>query len=349
MGYESIDVTRMGMKAIVAALLLAAWPAASLHAEGERPSVTVYYPGLPWQLRYELAGVIEEYNNHKPGFSTYTMAQSETSGMRVSVQINAAKDAKTARDCRDAEHKHMREHKAFALAQIRSSEGSDVDLEVLVPIGSGGAVSRHVHRFWLRDGVCAKVHASKTPFAESDRAGFDTLLASVRFEPAAATVERSFLIPGRGTLAMTVPAAWGFRTSNPAPATPRNVAFMEPAGDYQLMLTLVPDADKMLKGDPTTRAVVESMRNAAKLKALEPHPELLPIKGTDGEGLYFVVTDKELAGKPDRPNEWKYLRAGALRVDQSLLFFSMFSNAKESPVVDGILRAIGEARLLPPT
>ena len=87
----------------------------------------------------------------------------------------------------------------------------------------------------------------------------------------------------------------------------------------------------------------------SKLKALEPDPPLLPIKGTGGEGLYFLVTDKELVGKPDRPNEWKYLRMGALRLDQALVFFSVFSNAKESPVVDGALRAIGEARLLPPT
>ena len=76
---------------------------------------------------------------------------------------------------------------------------------------------------------------------------------------------------------------------------------------------------------------------------------MLPIKGTGGEGLYFLVTDKELVGKPDRPDEWKYLRMGALRIDQALVFFSVFSNAKESPVVDGALRAIGEARLLPPT
>jgi hypothetical protein len=348
MGYESIDVTRKGMKAIAAALLLAAWPAASLQAEGSRSSVAVYYPGLPWHLRYELAGVIEEYNNHKPGVSTYTMARSETSGMIVSAQISPAKEATTARDCRDAEHKHIREHKAFARAQIRPLDGSEVDLEVLVPVGADAAVSRHVHRFWLRDGVCAKVHASKTPFAETDRAGFDALLASVRFEPAAAAVERAFLIPGRGTLLMTVPALWGFQTSKPAPTTPRNVVFMEPAGGYQLMLTLFPDAEKLMKGDPTTRTVVEMMRDAVKQKALEPDPPLLPIKGTGGEGFYFLVTDKELVGKPDRPNNWKYLRQGALRIDQLLLLFSMFSNAKESPVVDSTLRAISEARLLPP-
>src|SRR5262245_6468936 len=143
----------MGIRPIVAALLLASWPAALLHAEGSRPSVTVYYPGVPWHLRYELEGVLEEYNNHKPGLSTYTMARSETSGVLVSTQINPAKESKTARDCRDAEHKHIREHKAFAGAQIRPSEGSDVDLEVLVPLGSGGVVSYHVHRFWVRDGV----------------------------------------------------------------------------------------------------------------------------------------------------------------------------------------------------
>src|SRR5262245_14358908 len=348
MGYESVDVTRMGIRAIIATLLLAAWPAVSLHAEGDRPSVAVYYPGLPWHLRYELQGVVEEYNNHKPGVSTYTMARSETSGILVSTQISPAKEAKTARDCRDAEHKHIREHKAFAGAQIRPSEGSDVDLEVLVPLGSGGVVSYHVHRFWLRDGVCAKVHASKTPFQESDRAGFDALLSSVRFDPTAAAVERAFLIPDRGTLLMTVPALWGFRTSKPDPAMPlRNVTFMEPAGDYRLMLTFFPDVEKLLKGDPTTRAFMETARKTVREKAVEPDPPLLPIKGTAGEGLYFLVTDKELVGKPDQPENWKYLRQGALRIDRTLLFFSMFSHAKESPVVDDALRAISEARRLP--
>lgn len=337
----------MRTKAIVATLLLAAWPVGSLYAEGSRPAVAAYYPGVPWHLRYELAGVIEEYNNHKPGFSTYTMAHSETSGLRVSVQINPAREAKTARD--DAEHKYIREQKAFAQAEISPSEGSDADLEVLVPVGSDGAVSRHLQRFWLRDGLCAKIHASKTPFAERDRDAFDALLASIRFDPADATVERAFVVPGRGTLAMTIPSLWGFRTSKPDPSTSRNVMFMEPAGEYQMVLTLVPNAADVLKGDPTTRAFVDNMRQAAKRKALEEDPPLLPIKGTGGEGLYFLVTDKELADKPDRPNEWKYLRAGALRIDQSLLLFSMLSNAKESAVVDSTLQAIREARLLPPS
>jgi hypothetical protein len=56
---------------------------------------------------------------------------------------------------------------------------------------------------------------------------------------------------------------------------------------------------------------------------------------------------RRLADKPARPNDWKHLRQGALRLEQSLLFFSLFSNAKESPVVDGALRAIREARLVP--
>jgi hypothetical protein len=129
-----------------------------------------------------------------------------------------------------------------------------VELEVLVPVGS--------------DGVCAKLHASKTPFAERDRAAFERLMASVRFDPAAARLERAFLIPGRGTLLITVPAAWGFRTGKPAAGTPRNVTFMEPEGDNQLMATLLPDAEQVLKGDPTTRTFVDIGRTAAKPKAV---------------------------------------------------------------------------------
>ncbi len=113
----------MGKRAIVATLLLAAWPAVSLHAEGSRQSVAAYYTGLPWQLRYELDGVIEDYNNHKPGVSTYTMARSETSGMLVSVQISPAQAAKTAHDCRDAELTHMPAQKPYPGAERRPSGG----------------------------------------------------------------------------------------------------------------------------------------------------------------------------------------------------------------------------------
>src|SRR5918994_2180050 len=72
----------------------------TLHAEGIQPSVAVYYPGVPWYLRYEVEGVLEEYNNHKPGHSTYTMARSETSGLLISAQISPAGSAKTAAQCR---------------------------------------------------------------------------------------------------------------------------------------------------------------------------------------------------------------------------------------------------------
>src|SRR5262245_66672706 len=58
---HAMGVTRMGMRAIVVALLLAVWPAASLHAEGSRPSVVAHYPGLPWQLRSELECLVEDY------------------------------------------------------------------------------------------------------------------------------------------------------------------------------------------------------------------------------------------------------------------------------------------------
>jgi len=187
----------MKMRAIFVTLLLAAWPAASLHAEGSRPWVAAYYPGLSWHLRYELEGVVEEYNNHKPGVSTYTV--------------------------------------------------------------------------------------SKTRFVERDQVGFDALLASVRFDPAAESVERAFLIPGRGTLAMTVPTLWGFRIIPPGPAM-RSVMFMDPAGDYQLRLALFPDADKVLKGDPTTRAAVEIMLGTMKAKVLERDPPLQPIKGRAARG-----------------------------------------------------------------
>jgi len=319
---------------------------ASLHAEGIQPSVAVYYPGVPWYLRYEVDGVLEEYNNHKPGHSTYTMARSEKSGLLVSAQLAPAGGAKTAAECRRREHEHNRQQKALAGAGIKLEDAKGVDMEVLVPLGADRkAMSRHVHRFWLRDGVCAKVHASKTPFAETDRATFDKVLDSVRFEPRAETLERGFLVQGRGTLLVKTPAAWGFR-AKPGSTAPRDIQFMDPGGDYQMMLTLFPDAPAVLKGETTAKAFVEKARDAARLHAVEADPPLVAMQGKSGNGFYFQVTDKDLVGRPAKPEDWKYLRQGAVLVGDSLLFFSLFSNAKESPMVDSALRAISEAHLV---
>jgi len=338
----------MGKRQTVGALLLASCTPMAALAEGVHTYVTAYYPGVSWHLRYDLEGVLEEYNNHKVGQSTYATARSQTSGLLVSVQVAGADGAKTAAQCREREHQHNRQQQALADAEIRLSDAGGVDMEVLVRLGTDKkTLSRHVHRFWHRDGACAKVHVSKTPFAESDRAGFDNFLRSVRFEPATPVFERGFLIQGRGTLVVTTPAAWGFRTSKPGQLARRDIQFMDPGGDYQLMITLFPEAQKMLKGEPTPKAFVETARDAVKSQSVEPEPQVLELKGKHGTGFYFLTTDRTLVDKPARPNDWKHLRQGALPMGESLLFFSLFSNAKEGPVVDGALRSMSEARLVP--
>lgn len=328
--------------------LVAAWCATVL-AEGTQPAVVVYHPGVSWQMRYDLEGVVEEYNNHKRGMSTYATARSQTSGMLVSAQLNVDKSARSAAQCREREHQHIRQHKAFAGAKTALSDTNGVDLEVLVPLGQGAdaAVSRHVHRFWLRDGVCAKVHASRTPFREEHRAAFDALLQTVRFEPATPIVERAFVVPGRGTLVVPVPAAWGFRARKPEQMQPRDIEFMDSGSDAKLLLTIAPDARPALKGDPTTRAFVESARDAAKPGAAEADLPLVELNGRGGSGWYFLATDRTLVDKPPRADDWKYLRQGALLMGESLVFFSMFSNAKDGAAPEAGLRALSEARIIP--
>ena len=70
-------------------------------------------------------------------------------------------------------------------------------------------------------------------------------------------------------------------------------------------------------------------RDSAKAGALEADPQLTALKGRGSEGWYFFVTDRTLVDKPPRPEDWKYLRQGALLMGESLLFFSMFSNVKD--------------------
>lgn len=311
-------------------------------AEGAQSTVTVYHPGMPWVLRYELAGVLEEYNNHKPGVSTYAVAASEARRLRVSVQIHAAGTARSAIECRDQEYARLKQNPKFGNPEVRFTQDAGADMEVLIPVAGG--VSRHLHRYWLRDGQCAKVHASRTPFRDEDAAAFATLLQSVRFDAATPTLERAFVIPGRGTLLINVPAAWGFRTTQPAAELPRDIAvFMDPAGERQLMLTLFPDPGQLMQGDATPRTFVENARQYAIEKAVERDP---PMRELAGGGFYFMVTDKDLVDKPPQPNDWRYLWQGARLAGEALVLFSVFSNTKDDPAVEGALASIGAARVL---
>lgn len=337
------NVTLLTLLAAAAAAL----PAAPLHAEGSQSSVAVYYPGKSWVLRYEADGVLEQYNNHKQGHSTYATALSQTTGVVISAQIAPAHQATTAVQCRDQEHAHIRKSES-GNAEVKFSEASGTDMEVVVVMGPANrqVTSRHLHRFWLRDGLCAKVHVSKTPFFDRDGEALSRILASARLEPvpAAGTLERAFVVPGRGTLTLTVPAHWGFRTSKPERASPREITFMEPTGDHRVMLTLFPAPERVLR-DGGTREFVASARDKMQANALEADVKLQDLRGAGGAGHHFAVTDKDLAGKPPRAGDWTYLNQGALMVGPTLLVFSVFSNTKDGAGVASAFAAIRGAQI----
>ena len=112
--------------------------------------------------------------------------------MLVSARISLAKEAMPARDCRDAGAQHMREQKAFAGAQIRPSEDR-TSIWKSAAARRSGIVSRHVDRFWLRDG--ARQGPRLEDAVRGERQGrLRRALASVRFDPAAVEVERALLI-----------------------------------------------------------------------------------------------------------------------------------------------------------
>jgi len=323
-------------------LFTAALCSAAAQAEGTRDSVAVFYPGKSWYLRYTLEGVLEQYNNHQTGHSSYAYAVGGGSGLTVSVQIAPAGAAASAARCREDELARLRKNKDFGNPQVRFLDADGADMEVEVDLGAKG-VSRHVHRYWLRDGLCAKLHASKTPFAQGDQEGFAKLLASVRFEQSGPSFERGFVLPGRGTLLLTAPATWGFRTSQPGTG-PRDITFLVADGHYQLMLTVFPQAAPILRGEKTARKYVENAREKSKPQALEADPPLEEIAGRNAAGYYFTITDKSLVGKAPQPENWKYGRQGALVVGESFLVFSLFSNDKDGPDVQAGLALVRQAR-----
>jgi hypothetical protein len=323
-------------------LFIAVLCSTAAQAEGTRNSVVAFYPGQSWYLRYELDGVLEQYNNHKTGESTYAFAVGEGAGLAVSVQISPAGGAASAARCREDELARLRKNKDFGNQPVRFLDADGADMEVMVNVAEKG-VSRHLHRYWLRDGLCTKLHASKTPFTESDRDTFAKLLASARFEPAGASVERGFVVPERGTLIVQSPPAWGFRTGKPG-AGPRDITFLFADGNHQLMLTVFPRSAPILRGERTPRKYVENAREQSRSQAVETNPPLEEIAGLGANGYYFTITDKSLAGKPSEPQSWKYMKQGALTVGEGFVIFTLLSNDRDSAEVQAALAMLRQLR-----
>jgi hypothetical protein len=174
---------------------------------------------------------------------------------------------------------------------------------------------------------------------------FAGLLLATGVAAAAETVVKKFPLPDHGVFQMQVPAAWSDRVQQPPNSLPPTITFQPKQGKpFQVLVTplwrLKPDVQMPNKDELRQR--VERSINAVRDAAVEKDIKTVELVGAAGPGYYFSVTDK--APKPD---EFKYMSQGMLRVGELLATFTILTNDGQNQIAQDALAMLKSAVNLP--
>ena len=95
---------------------------------------------------------------------------------------------------------------------------------------------------------------------------------------------------------------------------------------------VVPDMEQ-------TGQEVQKAADDAKASAVDSTVSLHEIHGTSGDGYYFSITDRDI-----KPDEFKYLTQGMLRVGYLVVTFTIVSNDESGSPVVAALKMLKGAR-----
>ena len=152
------------------------------------------------------------------------------------------------------------------------------------------------------------------------------------------TTARRFTLPDHGQFVIPVPAEWKGQMSQPANRMPPTITFTPASGKpfHVLMTTIWPAAkDGQPQSRDQLRATVERGVQGARTQAVEKELRVVEFQGRTGPGFYFSATDR--APKPD---EYKFLTQGVLRVGELSVTFTILTNDGQDAIVKQALDAL---------
>jgi hypothetical protein len=152
------------------------------------------------------------------------------------------------------------------------------------------------------------------------------------------TTARRFTLPDHGQFVIPVPADWKGQVNQPANRMPPTVTFTPASGKpfHVLMTTIWPAAkDGQPQSRDQLRATVQRGVDGAKTQAVKKELRVVEFQGRTGPGFYFSATDR--APKPD---EYKFLTQGVLRVGELSVTFTILTNDGQEAIVKQALDAL---------
>jgi hypothetical protein len=154
--------------------------------ETDDGSVRLAAPGGGWLLRLDLPGFeLSPWRVSEDGTRWIVTGENETSGVEVSVVMEATAEADGAAACREHFARLARRRSRVQRADVRRRREGDAEIVeyLLEGLQDGAFRQKHVNAYLARGGVCADVHLSKERFNWSEAGLFETVLRSVRIEP----------------------------------------------------------------------------------------------------------------------------------------------------------------------
>jgi hypothetical protein len=167
------------------------------------------------------------------------------------------------------------------------------------------------------------------------------LIATLPSAQAADTAEKSYALPDHGTLRLIVPRDWKDELHPQQGTTPLTITFQPAQGaPFEVLVTPIwrANADVPVATRETIAQRVRRSAEEIKSQSVETDIPLVEFASASGPGLYYSVTDK--APKPD---EFRYLSQGMVKVAELVLTFSVLTNDGQADVVTATLEMMKSA------
>lgn len=171
------------------------------------------------------------------------------------------------------------------------------------------------------------------------------IIVALLFLSCAAVAEESkiwsYPLPNHGTLNLTIPKSWQGKVSQPPDDLPPTIVFAPPGvPTYQVLMTPIWPAKPgiALPDQAGVRKNVERAAEKAKSQSVEKNIPIKEIKGSAVAGYYYSITDKS-----PKPDEYKYMTQGMVRLDELIMTFTALTNDGYTNVAGQTLTALQSA------
>jgi hypothetical protein len=311
-----------------------------LFLKGPSPVLTI--PTEDWTL---------EQKQERPGSTAvYYLFRSPSREMMFSIYIDRTDSCRDAAACLQAamtnpSYKSAQDAKRFESGSFQAIQFF-LDRPANMPVQQANIMaSAYIEGVWL------DMHISRSADMRPDmaplRAFLDkmTLVAPAVGE-AAATRELNVALTPRGSIVLSVPAAWFEEIVRAGADIPPTIRLRPPGGGGIPFLVLITPIwsnkpDSLPPTPESTRAIAANSAKSVQPKALERDLPLREFNGAEALGYYFSATD---ANPPK--GEYKFLTQGAARLGDLQIAFTILSNDETGTIAGKALEMLKSMRRL---